>query len=201
MRRLPLLLLLAACVSDKEAGVLQEILDASFSVSGPEGLGVCSDAPVVVTGTIDPRYAGQELGSRVTVDGETEDRAVAIDNGGGWSIDVTDQVACTGDDDCTVEVTVYMETPDTVADEPLATSASTSFVITQDGELFYVDDDGDGFGAGAAERLCAGPDDALAGYARNDTDCEDGDDEVGRDFVLYIPSFSHVLVLYAGYGY
>jgi len=178
MRRLPLLLLLAACVSDKEAGVLQEILDASFSVSGPEGLGVCSDAPVVVTGTIDPRYAGQELGSRVTVDGETEDRAVAIDNGGGWSIDVTDQVACTGDDDCTVEVTVYMETPDTVADEPLATSASTSFVITQDGELFYVDDDGDGFGAGAAERLCAGPDDALAGYARNDTDCEDGDDEV-----------------------
>jgi len=179
MRAISLVLLLAACVSDKEASVLQEILDASFTVTGPEGLGVCSDDPVVVTGTIDPRYAGEELGSRITVDGDTAERALAIDTNGGWQADISDQVTCeAGGDDCTVEVTVYIETTDQLDDEPLATSASTSFTIAQDTTTFYADADDDGFGDDVGEALCPGADGELPGYVLNGTDCDDDDPSI-----------------------
>jgi len=176
MHRVSLLVLLAACVSTKEADVLQEILDASFTVTAPEGLTTCADAPVVVSGTIDARYAGQELGSRVTVDGETSERPLAIDAQGRWSVDISEEAVCElGDDDCLIEVTVYVETSDVVNDEVLATSGQTTVTITQGAELFYADADDDGFGDDVAERLCAGADGPPAGYVRNATDCDDTD--------------------------
>ncbi len=171
MRSLPLLLVLAACVSDKEADVLQGILDASFGVEAPEGIGICHDGSVPLTGTIDARYAGQELGTTVTVGEATLQEAVAIGGDGSWSIDIGEQAVCAGSGGCTLDITVVMETTDELDDGLLSTSGSTTLTLVDDGTQWLVDADGDGFGGTDTVSSCTGS--APPGATDVPGDCDD----------------------------
>jgi hypothetical protein len=175
MRVAPLLLLLsAACVSEQEAQVLQDILDGSFTVDTPAPVGSCAEGPVVLTGTIDPRYAGQELGAEVTVGDTPLAVPVTVDGDATWSIDVSEAAVCDSAP-CTLPVTVRIETTDDVGGEPFVTDTKeTQLELFDDGIVYYVDADGDGYGGTQTVTSCEPT--PPAGAVDNADDCGDDDD-------------------------
>ena len=168
----------AACIQPADTVVDDTDCDDSITAVNPGAVEVCNGADDDCDALVDDDDADVDLttGSTWYADADSDghgDPAVAVtacqqpsatvsdntdcdDNSGAVSPSAT-EICNSIDDDC-----------DTLVDD------DDPSVDTSTGTTFYVDSDADSYGGSSSLQACALP----SGYARNGTDCDDGDTSV-----------------------